>query len=102
MVTRFVPGGYKPDAAGESTAVRVGRAVEGLGELIDAYEFHYPQELSEANLDEVRAALGGRGIACVATGLHLTPLFGRGGLISSDPEVRTQPVRLTVEAADFA
>jgi len=26
MVTRFVPGGYKPEHAGESTAVRVGAA----------------------------------------------------------------------------
>ena len=32
--------------------------MEGLGDLIDGYEFHYPDELSPDNLDEVRAALG--------------------------------------------
>ena len=35
MVTRFVPGGYQPQRAGETTAERVQRAVEGLGDLID-------------------------------------------------------------------
>ena len=57
MVTRFVPGGYQPEHAGESTAEKVARAVAGLGGLMDDYEFHYPQELSEKNLDEVRAAV---------------------------------------------
>ena len=40
MVTRFVPGGYKPEFAAETTAERVSRAVAGLGDLIDGYEFH--------------------------------------------------------------
>ena len=35
MVTRFVPAGYQPEHAGESTAQRVRRAVDGLGDLID-------------------------------------------------------------------
>ena len=46
MATRFVPGGYQPQWAGETTVERVQRAVDGLGDLIDGYEFHYPQELS--------------------------------------------------------
>jgi xylose isomerase len=102
MVTRFVPGGYKPDERGDTTAQRVERAVEGLGDLMDAYEFHYPQELSDDNLDEVRQALGGHEIACVATGLHLDPLFGKGGLVSPDDGIRAEAVRRTVAAADFA
>ena len=66
------------------------RAVDGLGDLIDEYEFHYPQELSEDNLDEVREALGGHGIYCIATGLHLDPRFGRGGLVSPDEATRAE------------
>ena len=84
MATRFVPGGYKPEFAAETTAARVRRAVEGLGDLIDDYEFHYPQELNEENLEEVRDALGGHGVYCMATGLHLDPMFGKGGLCSPD------------------
>jgi xylose isomerase len=102
MVTRFVPVGYQPDHGRESTAEKVHRAVAGLGSLVDDYEFHYPQELSRDNLDEVRGALDGHGIYCMATGLHLDPRFGRGGISSPDDAIRDEAVRLTVEAADFA
>ena len=102
MVTRFVPGGYQPDHGGETTVQRVRRAVEGLGDLIDDYEFHYPAELSHDNLDEVRDALDGHGIYTVCTGLHLDPRFGRGGLVSPDPKVRAEARRLTRETAELA
>jgi xylose isomerase len=102
MVTRFVPTGYQPQHAGETTAERVARAVEGLGDLVDGYEFHYPQELSDDNLDEVRSALGGHDIYCIATGLHLDPVFGKGGLTSPDPALRAEALKRTVDAADFA
>jgi xylose isomerase len=102
MVTRFVPGGYQPEHAPEPTSEKVHRAVQGLGDLVDDYEFHYPQELSPDTLDDVRAALDGHGIYCLATGLHLDPRFGRGGLVSPDRAVRAEARRLTVEAAEFA
>ena len=102
MVTRFVPGGYQPQYAGQTTVQRVRRAVDGLGDLMDDYEFHYPQELSEDNLDEVRGALDGHGIYCIATGLHLDSMFGRGGLCSPDSKIRAEAQRRTVAAADFA
>src|SRR3954454_22458886 len=96
MVSRFVPVGYPPEHGDEPTADKVHRAVEGLAGLIDDYEFHYPQELSPDNLDDVRAALDGHGIYCVATGLHLDPIFGRGGLVSPDRRVREEAVKRTV------
>jgi xylose isomerase len=102
MVTRFVPGGYKPEFAAETTAERVGRAVGGLGDLIDGYEFHYPQELNEDNLDEVRDALAGHDIYCMATGLHLDPRFGRGGFVSPDEGTREEALRRTLAAIDFS
>ena len=88
MITRFVPGGYQPEHGYESEPVaeKVHRAVEGLGGLIDGYEFHYPNELSTDNLAEVRSALGTHDIYCIAGGLHLDPRFARGGLVN--PEVR--------------
>lgn len=104
MITRFVPGGYQPEHAydAEPVAHKVHRAVEGLGELIDGYEFHYPQELSHENLHDVQAALAGHDVYCLATGLHLDPRFGRGGLVNPDPEVRGEARRITREAAEFA
>jgi xylose isomerase len=103
MATRFVPAGYKPELANETTVDRVRRAVEGLGDLIDGYEFHYPQELSEDNVDEIRAVLGDdHDIYCLAGGLHLDPRFGRGGLVNPDPQVRAEATRIAVAAADLS
>ena len=104
MVTRFVPGGYQPEHSydRESTAEKVTRAIAGLGELMDGYEFHYPQELSPDNLDEVRQALDGHPIACIATGLHLDPRFGKGGMCSPDPGIRREAIAISLQAADFA
>src|SRR5262245_38342566 len=102
MVTRFVPAGYQPERAGETTAERVRRAVDGLGDLIDGYEFHYPLELSPENVDEVRDALGPHDVYCIATGLHLDSRFGRGGLVSPDSATRAEAVRRTLDAVDFA
>jgi xylose isomerase len=102
MATRFNPGGYKPELAGVSTAEKVRTAVAGLGDLMDDYEFHYPQELAPANLDEVRDALEGHGIYCVASGLHLDPRFGKGAFCSLDDATRGEALRLTREAIDLA
>ncbi len=102
MITRFVPVGYQPQWTSENTIDKVKRAVAGLGDLIDDYEFHYPYEINEENAEAMKAALGGHGIYCVATGLHLDPLFGRGGLCSPDASVRKEAVRRTLAAADMA
>jgi xylose isomerase len=102
MVTRFVPGGYQPEHGRESTVQRVRRAVEGLDDLIDGYEFHYPGELSPDNLDEVREALDGHDIYCVCAGLHLDPRFGKGGLTSPDEPTRAEALRLTLDGIELA
>jgi xylose isomerase len=102
MATRFNPAGYKPELAGASTVERVRTAVEGLGALIDDYEFHYPQELSPENLEAVRGALDGHGIYCIASGLHLDPRFGKGGMSSPDDTTRAEALLLTREAIDLA
>jgi xylose isomerase len=104
MITRFVPGGYQPahDYHAEPVADKVHRAVEGLGELIDGYEFHYPNELSHENLHDVQAALAGHDIYCIAGGLHLDPRFGRGGLVNPDTGLRGEARRILREAAEFA
>jgi len=102
MVTRFVPGGYQPQWRDEPVPEKVHRAVTGLGDLIDDYEFHFPGEINRDNLDEVRAALDGHGIYAVAGGLHVDPRFGKGGLTALDDSVRAEALRLLLEAADLA
>ena len=102
MATRFNPGGYKPALAGATTVQKVRTAVEGLGDLMDDYEFHYPQELNRDNLEEVQQALDGHGIYCVAGGLHLDPRFAKGGFSSPDDATRAEALRLTKEAIELA
>src|SRR2546425_3013445 len=102
MITRFVPVGYQPQWTSENIVDKVGRAVAGLGDLIDDYEFHYPQEINEGNVAAIKNALGGHGIYCVATGLHLAPLFRRGGLWSPAASGRAGAVRGPPGAADMA
>jgi xylose isomerase len=104
MITRFVPIGYQPshDYVSEPVADKVHRAVEGLGDLMDGYEFHYPNELSHDNLEAVQAALGGHDVYCIAGGLHLDPRFGRGGLVNPDPRLRAEARRILREAAELA
>ena len=101
MITRFVPGGYQPER-NEPIAEKVHRAVAGLGDLMDDYEFHYPGELNRDNLDEVRAALDGHGIYAIAGGLHVDQRFGKGGLTNLDDAVRAQALGILLEAADLA
>src|SRR3954451_17549490 len=102
MVTRFVPGGYQPQWRDEPIPEKVHRAVAGLGDLIDDYEFHYPGELNRDNLEDVRAALDGHGIYCIASGLHVDPRFAKGAFTSLEDSVRSEAVRLCLEAADLA
>ena len=102
MITRFVPVGYQPQWTSEPMVDKVKRAVAGLGDLIDDYEFHYPYEINEDNAEAIKAALGGHGVYCIATGLHLDPLFGKGGLCSPDASVRKEAVRRTLAAVDMA
>ncbi len=102
MATRFNPGGYKPELQGATTVDKVRTAVEGLGDLMDDYEFHYPQELSRDNLDAVREALDGHGIYAVATGTHLNPRYGKGGISSPDDAIRGEALAEALDAAALA
>jgi xylose isomerase len=102
MVTRFVPPGYQPEHANEPMPHKVHRAVSGLGDLMDGYEFHYPGELNEDNIDAVREALDGHDVYCIATGLHVDPRFGKGGMTNPDPGVRREALDIVLRAADFA
>ena len=82
---------------------RVRRAVEGLGDLIDDYEFHYPQELSPENLDEVRTALERpRHLLHRDRPPPRPALRPRRALLARRRATRAEAVRRTLEAADFA
>ena len=45
-VTRFVPPGYHHEAANEPMAEKTERVAEGLHDLLDGLEYHYPGEIN--------------------------------------------------------
>ena len=48
-VTRFVPPGYHPEVANEDMVSKSKRVCEGLSDLLDGLEYHYPGEVNEEN-----------------------------------------------------
>lgn len=100
--TRFMPGGYHPEAIKETMAERAARAVEGLADYIDGFEFHYPNELNEDNLDDVRKALGPKDIYCLALGLFSFPEFALGSFINPKKERRQEAIAITKRGIDLA
>ncbi len=88
--TRFMPGGYHPEAARETILQRTQRAAEALRGVADGFEFHYPTEINEDNAQEIRKALGGADIYCVALGVFSDPRYGLGGFIHPDRRRRAE------------
>jgi xylose isomerase len=55
--TRFVSPGYHPEAATEPMVDKRKRVAEGLSDLLDGLEYHYPGEVNEENVAEVISIL---------------------------------------------
>ena len=55
--TRFVPAGYHPEAVNEDMVTRTHRVVNGLAEVVDGLEYHYPGEINEENVEAIKAVL---------------------------------------------
>jgi xylose isomerase len=49
-VTRFVPPGYHHEVAGEQMVDKTRRVADGLHDLLDGLEYHYPGEINEDNV----------------------------------------------------
>ena len=78
------------------------RAVDGLGELIDDYEFHYPAELSPTT--STRCARRSTTTPSTRSAPACTSTRASGAAASSTPIPRRAPRRCgcTLEGADFA
>lgn len=84
LATRFMPGGYHPEVASEEPLERARRVAQGLHDLFDGLEFHYPQEIDEDNADDIAAAIGTMDIYCICSGAHSVAGHGRGALTNPD------------------
>jgi xylose isomerase len=102
LVTRFVPGGYRPELAEESASARVSRVVEAIGDIIDGVELYYPYGVNEETVETVRSAVGDHDVYAVAIAHHPDPIFARGALSSPDDEVRGKALARTRAGIDVA
>jgi len=100
--TRFMPSGYHPDAAREDMPTKVRRVVDGLGELVDGYEFHYPNEVNEDNVEKVREALGSADLYCIALGLFSNSKYALGSFINPDKNLRKEAIETTKRGIELA
>ncbi len=100
--TRFMPSGYHQEAVGEDMVTKVGRVVDGLGNLVDGYEFHYPGEVDEKNIDQVTQALGQADIYALALGLFSNPKYALGSFINPDEKLRNESVEIAKKGVTLA
>ena len=93
-VTRFVPPGYHPEVAGEPMLEKTKRVADGLSDLLEGLEYHYPGEVNEDNVAEILATLEEHGmeVPVIAAGLHPDPTYRLGVFINPDKDLRRQGI----------
>jgi xylose isomerase len=102
--TRFVPPGYHPEVTDETMVERTKRAADGLHDLLDGLEYHYPGEVNEDNADAILAVLRDHDmdLPIIASGLHPDPTYALGSLINPDERLRRRAVETNLRAVDLA
>src|SRR5205085_5752361 len=100
--TRFVPVGYHPETINEDMVTRTRRVVQGLADLVDGLEYHYPGEINEDTVDAIKAALGPMDIYCLAAGLHPDPTYKLGAFINPDLALRRKGIETLKRGVDLA
>jgi len=100
--TRFMPAGYHPGMVEEDMVEKTKRVVDGLGELVDGYEYHYPGEVNENNVEQVRKALGPADLYCIALGLFNNPKYALGTFINPDRKLREETIAITKKGVELA
>jgi len=102
LATRFLVAGYHPETVGEDPVDRARRVADGLHDLYDGLEFHYPGEINEENVDDIAAAISPMDVYCIASGAHTDPRHARGALTNPDREVREAAKESNRRAIDLA
>ncbi|MEO6890916.1 MAG: TIM barrel protein [Ktedonobacteraceae bacterium] len=100
--TRFVPVGYHPEVIQEDMVTRTRRVVDGLADVVDGLEYHYPGEIHEDTVEAIKVALGPMDIYCIAAGLHPDPTYKLGVFINPDATLRRQGIETLKRGVDLA
>ncbi|MGI8825350.1 MAG: sugar phosphate isomerase/epimerase family protein [Chloroflexota bacterium] len=100
--TRFLLAGYHPEVANEGPVDRARRVANGLKDLFDGLEFHYPGEIDEDNCDAIVEAIAPMDVYAVASGAHTVPRHGRGALTNPDAGTREEARAANRRAIELA
>lgn len=100
--TRFMPDGYHAEVADEPMPEKYARMAEGLGDLLDGFEGHYPQEINEDIEKDVLQAIGNKDFYAVALGTFCMPELKMGCFMNPDPGLRRKSMEITKRAIDQA
>lgn len=100
--TRFLLAGYHPETEGEAPLDRARRVAEGLSDLYDGLEFHYPGEIDETNAEAIARAIEPMDIYAIASGAHTIPRHARGALTNPDAGVRREAREANRRSIDIA
>lgn len=89
-VTRFIPPGAHSEVAGEGMVDKTKRVSDGLSDLLDGLEYHYPGEVNEDNVSEILSVLSDHGmeLPVIAAGLHADPTYKLGAFVNPDEKIR--------------
>jgi xylose isomerase len=100
--TRFLIAGYHPETARESPVERAKRVSEGLSDLFDGIELHYPNEIDENNAGAIADAVAPMDIYAIASGAHTLSHHARGALTNPDKGIREEAKAANRRALDLA
>ncbi|MBA3424921.1 MAG: TIM barrel protein [Rubrobacter sp.] len=80
------------------------RICEGLHDILDGLEYHYPGEVNEENAQEILAILSEHGmdLPVIAAGLHPDPTYGKGAFINPDEKLRRQGIDTLKRGIDLS
>jgi xylose isomerase len=103
-VTRFVPPGYHHEVANEGMVEKTRRVCDGLFDLLDGLEYHYPGEVNEDNVEGILSVLREHGmdLPVVPAGLHPDPTYGKGALVNPDEKLRRRGIDTLKRGIDLS
>ena len=103
-VTRFVPPGYHHEVANEGMVEKTRRICDGLFDLLDGLEYHYPGEVNEDNVEGIHSVLREHGmdLPVVPAGLHPDPTYGKGALVNPDEKLRRRGIDTLKRGIDLS
>ncbi len=100
--TRFMPDGYHNEVVEETMPEKYKRICDGCADLLDGVEGHYPGEINEENIADVKSAIGDKDFYAVALGTFCEPELAMGAMMNPDSGKRNLAREMTHKGIDVA